>query len=47
VYGFVVDQDSDANFLPTNDADNLLHIGLSLLMILLGLAGTAAEKRRS
>jgi hypothetical protein len=45
VFGFVVDKDSDANFLPLNDADNLLHVGLALAMILLGVAGTAAERR--
>ena len=45
-YGFVVDKESDANFLPVNDADNLLHVGLSLLMIALALVGIAAERRR-
>lgn len=44
-YGFLVDEESDANFLPVNDADNLLHVGLSLLMIALGLVGIAAERR--
>lgn len=37
LYGLVVDQDSDANFLPVNDADNILHAGLALGMLLLGL----------
>lgn len=37
VYGLVVDQDSDANFLPINDADNVLHAGLTAGMLLLGL----------
>lgn len=37
VYGLVVDQDSDANFLPVNDADNVLHAGLAAGMLLLGL----------
>ena len=45
VYGFLVDMDSDANFLPLNDADNLLHLGLSVAMIVLGLIGLAADKR--
>ena len=45
LYGVLVDQASDANFLPLNDADNLLHLGLSLAMITLGLIGLAAEKR--
>lgn len=44
-YGFLVEEESDANFLPLNDADNLLHVGLSLAMILLGLVGLAVEKR--
>ncbi len=46
VYGFVIDHESDANFLPLNDTDNLLHVGLSSAMILFGLVGLAAEKRR-
>lgn len=37
LYGLVVDHDSDANFLPVNDADNILHAGLALGMLLLGL----------
>ncbi len=37
VYGVLVDQESEANFLPINDADNLLHLGLSLAMIALGV----------
>ncbi len=45
-YGFLVDEESEANFLPLNDADNLLHLGLGLGMILLGLIGLAADRRR-
>ncbi len=45
VYGFVVDKESEANFLPLNQADNLLHLGLTLAMIGLGVAGVAAAKR--
>ncbi len=44
-YGIVVDQSSDANFLPINDTDNLLHVGLSSAMILLGLIGLVLERR--
>ncbi|HSH61674.1 MAG TPA: DUF4383 domain-containing protein [Acidimicrobiales bacterium] len=44
-YGLIVDQDSDANFLPLNDADNFLHLGLSLGMIVLGVVGVAVAKR--
>lgn len=45
LYGVLIDMDSDANFLPLNDADNLLHVGLSSAMIALGLIGMAADKR--
>jgi hypothetical protein len=46
VYGVLVDKTSDANFLPFNDADDILHLGLASLMIALGLIGLAADKRR-
>lgn len=45
VYGFLVDRTSDANFLPVNHADNWLHVGLALAMILAGLVGLAADRR--
>jgi hypothetical protein len=45
VYGLIVDHDSDANFLPLNDADNFLHLGLSLGMIVLGVVGVAVAKQ--
>jgi hypothetical protein len=38
IYGLLVGHDSDANFVPLNDADNWLHLGLSVAMIALGLA---------
>ena len=38
IYGMVIDQMSDANFVPMNDADNWLHVGLAATMIVLGLA---------
>ena len=38
LYGMVIDRMSDANFVPMNDADNWLHIGLAAGMIILGLA---------
>ena len=44
-YGFLVDHDSDANFLPLNDADNLLHVGLAVAMILLGVVGVALTRQ--
>jgi hypothetical protein len=37
VYGLVVDQNSDANFVPLNTADNWLHLFLGIGMIGLGL----------
>jgi hypothetical protein len=45
VYGLIVvggenpDGSSAANFVPFNDADNWLHLGLGILMILMGMAG--------
>ena len=38
LYGLVIDQGSDANFVPVNTADNWLHFGLGVGMIGLGLA---------
>ena len=38
LYGLVVDQDSAANFVPLNTADNWLHLFLGLGMVGLGLA---------
>ena len=37
LYGLLVDHDSDANFVPLNDADDWLHLGLGAGMVLLGL----------
>jgi hypothetical protein len=37
IYGLVVDHDSSANFVPVNDADNWLHLGLAVAMIALGV----------
>jgi hypothetical protein len=38
VYGLVTDHDSDANFVPLNNADNWLHLMLGIAMIGLGFA---------
>ena len=38
LYGLVIDHDSSANFVPVNDADNWLHLGLAVAMIALGVA---------
>lgn len=37
IYGLAVDHGSDANFVPLNDADNWLHLGLGVGMLLLAL----------
>lgn len=36
IYGLLIDHDADANFVPLNDADNWLHLGLGVGMIGLG-----------
>ncbi|PXY25303.1 DUF4383 domain-containing protein [Prauserella endophytica] len=51
IYGLVIDHDSSANFVPLNNADNWLHLGLAIGMIGLGLLlgirmNRAAEVRR-
>ncbi len=46
LYGFLIDQDSDANFLPINTADNLLHTGLAVGLLAAGLVALAVSKRR-
>jgi hypothetical protein len=42
-YGLVVDQHGAGNFVPVNDADNWLHLGLGVGMVLLGLIGRRAQ----
>ena len=37
IYGLLIDHESSANFVPLNDADNWLHLGLAAGMIALGL----------
>ncbi len=37
IYGLAIDHDSNANFVPLNDADNWLHLILGAGMIALGL----------
>ncbi|WP_232376193.1 DUF4383 domain-containing protein [Amycolatopsis aidingensis] len=46
VYGAGVGVDSPANVIPVNNADDWLHLGLGLGMIVLGFAGTAVERAR-
>jgi hypothetical protein len=37
IYGLLIDQESGANFVPVNDADNWLHLALAIGMIALGV----------
>jgi hypothetical protein len=37
VYGLLVDHDSDANFVPLDNADDWLHLGLGVAMVGLGV----------
>ncbi|MEN3615880.1 DUF4383 domain-containing protein [Plantactinospora sp. ZYX-F-223] len=46
VYGSAIEQDSAANFLPVNDADNWLHLGLGVAMIALATLGGRRRPRR-
>jgi hypothetical protein len=39
VYGVAIDHDSSANFVPVNDADNVLHLVLAIGMVALGVVG--------
>lgn len=38
IYGLLIDQESSANFVPVNNADNWLHLILGVGMLALGLA---------
>jgi hypothetical protein len=46
VYGVTIDQGRPENFVPFNTADNWLHLGLGIGMIVAGVAATALEKAR-
>ena len=45
LYGLLIDHHSSANFVPVNDADNWLHLGLGLGMVALGFLARAADTR--
>lgn len=47
LYGLIVNETSDANFVPFNDADDWLHLGLAVAMILLGLLLPAYSRSRA
>lgn len=38
IYGLIIDQESSANFVPVNNADNWLHLVLGIGMLALGVA---------
>jgi len=46
LYGLVIDQGTDANLVPLNDADDWLHLGLGLGMIGLGVLLDRADNDR-
>jgi hypothetical protein len=46
VFGLAMDHDSPANFIPVDNADDWLHLGLGLAMIAAGIATTAADRAR-
>jgi hypothetical protein len=43
IYGLVIDQDTSANFVPLNSADNWLHLLLGVAMVLLGVLLTRRQ----
>ncbi len=45
LYGLFVDHQSSANFVPVDNADNWLHLGLGVAMVGLGYAARAADTR--
>jgi hypothetical protein len=46
IYGVAIEENSSANVVPMDDADNWLHLGLGAGMILLGVLATLVEWRR-
>lgn len=44
IYGLLVGQESNANFVPLNTADNWLHLFLGIGMIALGVLGYRATR---
>lgn len=47
IYGLVVDDHSDANFVPVNSADDWLHFVLAVSMVALGSVGLQQLRRSS
>jgi hypothetical protein len=46
IYGVGTQDNSAANFVPLNEADDWLHLGLAVGMIALGVLATAVERSR-
>jgi hypothetical protein len=46
VYGLGTDSAGAPNFIPVNDADHWLHLGLGIGLPALGIACTALDRRR-
>jgi len=44
LYGLLIDKHDSANFVPLNTADDWLHFGLGVAMIVLGLVTTRARR---
>jgi hypothetical protein len=47
LYGMVIDKVGDANFVPLNEADDWLHLGLGAGMLALGLALGGSRRDRT
>ncbi|MFI8567020.1 DUF4383 domain-containing protein [Rhodococcus sp. NPDC078407] len=45
LYGLFIDRDSSANFVPVNQADNWLHLGLAVVMVALGVLTSRMKTR--
>lgn len=45
IYGLSIDRSSAANFLPMNAADNWLHLGIAVVMLIVGV-GVSLPRRR-
>ena len=43
VYGWIIDKEATANFVPLNTADDWLHVGLGVGMIAMGMVGRKAR----
>ena len=47
IYGLIIDQESNANFVPLNDADNWLHLVLGVGMVALGFVLARSTETRT